>query len=299
MRFANFTQTCDGIPGNLPDHFGYYLSDQQKAGACTWYLWPGGDPLRTQGSPENARGNPRFWRLTEKKLWLISKVADLPIDVALLRYVTGTPRAQRFQKLGVINDPGCKAAAKPDAYGLNLDDCSDPYSSGIMGIRLFPNPDFNPAVWNANKFLNFDPRIEPPYLAGLTCGVCHISFNPTKPPADPENPQWENLAPAIGNQYLREGEMFKGRLTQKQFSVLGLRYATARNVGYEPYQHGLHQQPQCDQLDLVHPFGAAQARRDHERRNHSGSAAHSEGWFGLDRARGRRVARVRQYWHLS
>ena len=170
-----------------------------------------------EGSPENARGNPRFWRLTEKKLWLVSKIADLPIDVAMLRYVTSTPRAQRFQKLGAINDPGCKAAAKPDAYGLNLDDCSDPYSSGIMGIRLFPNPDFNPAVWNANKFLNFDPRIEPPYLAGLTCGVCHISFNPTKPPADPENPQWENLAPAIGNQYLHEGEMFKGRLTQKNF----------------------------------------------------------------------------------
>src|SRR5580698_6987727 len=78
VRFANFTQTCDGIPGNLPDHYGYYLTDQQKAGACTWYLWPGGDPLRTQGSPENARGNPRFWRLTEKKLWLTSELADLP-----------------------------------------------------------------------------------------------------------------------------------------------------------------------------------------------------------------------------
>ena len=216
-RFAGFSQTCDGIPGVMPDHFSYNLSDQQKAGACTWYLWPGGDPLRTQGSPENARGNPRFWRLTEKKLWLISKISDLPIDVAMLRYVTGTPRAQRFQKLGAINDPGCKAAPKPDAYGLNLDDCSDPYSSGIMGIRVFPNPDFNPAVWDANKFLNSDPRIEPPYLAGLTCGVCHISFNPTKPPADPENPQWENLAPAIGNQYLHEGEMFKGRLTQGNF----------------------------------------------------------------------------------
>ncbi|MGB6941749.1 MAG: hypothetical protein WBE37_05105 [Bryobacteraceae bacterium] len=216
-RFANFTQTCDGVPGNLPDHYGYSLTDQQKAGACTWYLWPGGDPLRTQGGPENARGNPRFWRLTEKKLWLITQVSGLPVDVAMLRYVTSTPRAQRFQKLGVINDPGCKAAAKPDAFGLNLDDCSDPYSSGIMGIRLFPNPDFNPAVWNAGKFLNYDPRIEPPYLAGLACGVCHISFNPANPPADPNNPQWENLAPAIGNQYLREGEMFKGRLTPANF----------------------------------------------------------------------------------
>ncbi len=217
VRFANYTQTCGGIPGNLPDHFGYYLSDQQKAGACTWYLWPGGDPLRTQGSPKDARGNPRFWRLAEKKLWVIANLSGLPIDVALLRYVTGTPRDQRFKKLGVINDPGCKAATKPDAYGLMLDDCSDPYSSGIMGIRLFPNPDFNPAVWDTNKFLNFDSRIEPPYLSGLSCGVCHVTFNPTKPPADPENPQWENLAPALGNQFLKEGEMFKGRLTQRNF----------------------------------------------------------------------------------
>lgn len=168
LRFANYKENCAGIPGNLPDHFGYYLSDQQKAGACTWYLWPGGDPLRTEGSPENVRGNPRFWRLAEKKLWKDANLSGLLIDVALLRYVTHTPRKERFKTLGVINDPGCKAATKPDSYGLMLDECSDPYSSGIMGIRHFPNPDFNPAAWNSDQFLNFDPRIEPPYLAGLS-----------------------------------------------------------------------------------------------------------------------------------
>ncbi len=216
-RFANYTQNCAGIPGNVPDHYGYYLTAEQKAGGCTWYLWPGGDPLRTQGSPENARGNPRFWRMAEKRLWVISNLLEVPVDVSMLRYITNTPREQRFQKLGVVNDPGCKKAAGPDAYGLNLDTCSDPYSSGIMGLRLYPNPDFDAARWDANKFLNFDSTIEPPFLAGLTCGLCHIAFNPTKPPADPENPQWENLAPAFGNQYIREGEMFKGRLTNSSF----------------------------------------------------------------------------------
>jgi hypothetical protein len=217
LRFANYTQNCGGIPGFLPDHYGYYLTDRQKAGVCTWYLWAGGDPLRTEGSPENARGNPRFWRMAEKRLWSISNLFDIPVDVSLLRYITNTPREQRFQKLGVVNDPGCKKATQPDAYGLNLDTCSDPYSSGIMGIRLFPNPDFDPARWDGNKFLNFDSRIEPPYLAGITCGFCHIALNPTKPPADPEDPHWENLAPALGNQYIKEGEMFKGRLTQSSF----------------------------------------------------------------------------------
>lgn len=217
IRFASYTQTCDGIPGNLPDHFGYYLTADQKAGACTWYLWTGGDPLRATGSPVNARGNPRFWRMAEKKLENMVHGLELPMNVSILRYVTGTPRNERFAKLGVINDPGCAAAAKPDAYGLMLDNCSDPYSSGIMGIRLFPNPDFNAAKWDANKFLNVDSTIEPPYLAGLACAVCHVSFNPTNPPADPENPQWQNLAPAIGNQYLREGEMFKGGIPDNSF----------------------------------------------------------------------------------
>jgi hypothetical protein len=217
VRFANYTKTCDGIPGELPDHYGYYLTPQQQQGACTWYLWTGGDPLRSEGNPENARGNPRFWRMAEKRLWTISNLFDLPVDVNLLDYITGTPRDQRFKKLGVINDPGCKKATKPDAYGLMLDTCQDPYSSGIMGIRLFPNPAFDPKQWDANKYLNHDSRVEPPYLAGLTCGLCHIAFNPAKPPADPEDPQWENLAPAFGNQYLREAEMFKGRLTESNF----------------------------------------------------------------------------------
>jgi cytochrome c5 len=220
LRFANYKGgDCDGIPGELPNHYGYYLTKEQLDGACTWYLWTGGDPLRTEGSPENARGNPRFWRLAEKRLMSLSDLLELPIDVNLMNYVTGTPRDQRFAKHGTINDPGCKKATKPDAYGLMLDDCQDPYSSGVMGIRLFPNPNFNPKIWDAQKYLspNHDPNMEPPYLAGLTCGLCHIAFNPDKPPADPENPQWENLAPAFGNQYLREGEMFKGRLQPKHF----------------------------------------------------------------------------------
>ena len=217
IRFANYTKTCDGIPGDLPDHYGYYLTEDQKKGACTWYLWTGGDPLRTEGSPENARGNPRFWRMAEKKLWEEAKHLQLPINVNMLKYITGTPREERFKKLGVINDPGCKRAEKPDAYGLMLDVCDDPYSSGIMGLRIFPNPEFKAANWDVEKFIGHDSRIEPPYLAGLSCGICHIAFNPSKPPADPANPKWENLAPAFGNQYISEGQMFLGGLKDDNY----------------------------------------------------------------------------------
>ena len=216
-RFANYTKTCDGIPGYLPDHYGYYLTDEQKQGACTWYLWTGGDPLRTEGSPKNARGNPRFWRMAEKRLWKAAQQIQLPINVQVLKFVTDTPREERFKKLGLVNDPGCKKSAKADPYGLWLDECEDPYSSGVMGIRLFPNPQFDAANWDAAKFIGHDSRIEPPYLAGITCGLCHIAFNPAKPPADPADPKWENLAPAFGNQYIREGEMFMGGLDDGNF----------------------------------------------------------------------------------
>src|SRR4030095_3000553 len=47
-----------------------------------------------------------------------------------------------------------------------------------------------------------------PYRVGVSCGSCHIAFHPTHPPADVNNPKWENLASAIGNQYIAEGKVF-------------------------------------------------------------------------------------------
>ena len=53
--------------------------------------------------------------------------------------------------------------------------------------------------------------MEPPYLVvRMACGLCHISFNPTKPPKDPASPKWENIVSNIGNQYFREGMMVGG-----------------------------------------------------------------------------------------
>src|SRR5262249_30769207 len=34
--------------------------------------------------------------------------------------------------------------------------------------------------------------------------------DPNNPPKDPERPRWDNLAANLGNQYLREGELFLG-----------------------------------------------------------------------------------------
>jgi hypothetical protein len=35
----------------------------------------------------------------------------------------------------------------------------------------------------------------------MSCGFCHVGPNPVNPPADPENPKWENLSSNVGAQY--------------------------------------------------------------------------------------------------
>ncbi len=35
----------------------------------------------------------------------------------------------------------------------------------------------------------------------MSCAFCHVGPNPLKPPADPDNPKWENLSSNVGAQY--------------------------------------------------------------------------------------------------
>jgi hypothetical protein len=225
-RFARYTKTCGdipidrgGIPGEIPRDYlnGYIGGDPALVdGLCTWYLWQGGDPASFNGDP-NSGGDPFFWRALEQKTAAIEELTKLPVTISLLKFVDSRHRGQRFKTLGLINDPGCTQTAEPDAYGLYLDRCSDPYSAGIVGLRLTPNPKFDPSHWDAAEFFK-DPRTyEPPYLVGMACGSCHVAFNPLKPPANPEQPRWENLAGSIGNQYLREGKFYEAGLGPQHF----------------------------------------------------------------------------------
>lgn len=244
VRFAGYTKTCGdiprsegGIPGEIPaDYLAKYTGatggstsrrplyptgagyDAKKIidGLCTWYLWQGGDPATFNGKPDTG-GNPHFWRALEKKTADIHDATGQPVVVTLLKFIDSRMRDERFKTLGLINDPGCEKANGPDAFGLHLDQCRDPYSSGVIGIRLSPNPKFDPKRWNAAEYFADPRKFEPPYLAGLSCGSCHVAFNPLIPPADPEHPRWENLAGTIGNQYLLEGKIYEGGLTKDDF----------------------------------------------------------------------------------
>ncbi len=192
---------------------GIALAAEEIKGRNTWNLWCG--------------GNEQFWdRVAREGLGLFD----------LLKTIDSRRRDERFKEMGLINQPGYKQAAKPDKYGLWIDEAVTPEpaeidqkvygrATGVMGFRLFDNPDFKgDAVkrWNAEKF-NSDPQYATqkglirPYRVGVACGACHIAFHPTKPPADVNNPKLENLASAIGNQYIAEGKVFAPNVKEGGF----------------------------------------------------------------------------------
>jgi hypothetical protein len=192
---------------------GIELSPDEIKGRNTWNLWCGGDE--------------QFWnRMSQESFGLID----------MLKTIDSRNRATRFKDMGLINVPGYRQATKPDEYGMWIDEAVEPESSaidpnvygrstGIMGLRLFPNPDFDEAAkkkWDAQRYYSdisyaSDPALVKPYRVGVSCGACHIAFNPTNPPADPENPKLENLASAIGNQYIREGAVFAHNVVKGGF----------------------------------------------------------------------------------
>jgi hypothetical protein len=174
------------------------LTPLQRQGRDTWYLWTGGD--------KDAHGNV----VGDQELWRLLAVRSHG-TVDLLQAVDSRYRGERFKRFGVINDPDCTPATAPDQYGLWLDNCqrkdvTEPVGepAGIIGLRRFRNPKFDPMAWNLAKYLADPAKVEPPYLIGMACGFCHVGFNPLHPPADPEHPAWRNLQPGIGNQYFRE-----------------------------------------------------------------------------------------------
>ncbi len=171
-----------------------------------------------------------------------------PGDEALLKFVGKTG----------YRDPACDlkdAALEPDDPHGPKDqrqsacDLEFGTSTGALGLRKFPNPKFDREAWRRvnnggfgswdgytakvvprndreapAKSRLFDGSIEPPYRIGMSCGACHIAFDPLHPPADPVHPKWENLSGTVGNQY--------GRFAQ----ILGSGMAL-NTIEYQIYAH--------------------------------------------------------------
>jgi hypothetical protein len=234
------------LPAAVEDYFhdmdGGIRLEKDKAtgldpviGRNMWLVWSG--------------GNDRFWdkmtRFTFGAFDLLKIVAydpNKPID-----------RAQRWKDLGLINEP-CfdpPTGPDPDRFGLMLDvrrpDCpTDPfenearypgvrigargkavpvgslygYASGIVGLRLFPNPEFDEAAkakWDAAAYFKGDENLVRPYRIGMSCGFCHVGPSPVHPPADPANPQWADLSSTVGAQYMWVDRLFVYRANSDNF----------------------------------------------------------------------------------
>ena len=207
---AGLLLAAGAFPQNPPqydsnyDTYAYYgrnLTPLEQRGRDTWYFWTG--------------GGQRLWR----KIAIITNGAT-----DLLQYVDSRRNGSRFRDLGVITQPGCRKATGPDEYGLWFDVCESEnltdipgQATGVLGLRKFPNPDFDKSKWSIEKYLKDVKSVEPPYLIGMACGYCHNAFNPLDPPADPEHPRWRNISSAFGNQYLEEGKLFSLNLKPDDF----------------------------------------------------------------------------------
>ncbi len=217
-RFAGFEASgadVYGIKGYLPpnselaDQY-YDMTDHQRLGLATWHLFAA------------ERGD--FFRTSQKVTWNGQN---------MLRVIDSRGRDNQFERTGLINDPDCTKRTTPDAFGLYIADCpKDPYSTGIVGLRLRPNPDFDPVKWAAlgNGDVNaaatnwmrppvdrFEWKsdayaavdaVEPPYEVAMACTICHAAPNPLAPPANVNQATWKNIVFAFGNQYFKEGQIF-------------------------------------------------------------------------------------------
>ena len=197
---ADFPQSDSHVLDEMDG--GVALSDEERKGRNTWILWTAGDQT--------------FWdRMARQGLG----TADL------LKAIDSRRRPTRFKDMGLVNQPGFTPATAPDQYGLWLDvgsqeDGIDPAvygrPSGIVGLRVYPNPQFEAAAqkaWDPQRYFSDpdyynDPKLVRPYVVGMSCGFCHVSFNPVNPPQDPEAPEWSNLSSTIGNQYFNSAAIF-------------------------------------------------------------------------------------------
>src|SRR5215813_2098466 len=87
-------------------------------------------------------GNQVFWdRLARESYGLVD----------LLKILDSRRRSTRFAKMGLINEPGFRTAERPDQFGLWIDERAEAAppgvdetiygrSSGVIGLRIFPNP---------------------------------------------------------------------------------------------------------------------------------------------------------------
>jgi hypothetical protein len=235
-------RTAASFPHAPEDYFhdmdgGLALTVEETKGRNMWLVWTG--------------GNDRFWdRMSQYTFGAFDLLKSISSHPSL-----GYTRDNRWEYLGLVNEPCFETPKNPrqDRYGLWLDvrnsDCApDPfenetrypgvvigargkllgdgtrlpvgsyygYATGIVGLRLFPNPDFDAKAarnWDPKRYYT-DPSyynrkdLVRPYRVGMSCGFCHVGPSPVNPPANPDRPAFANLSSSVGAQYMWVDRLF-------------------------------------------------------------------------------------------
>ncbi|HVT35090.1 MAG TPA: hypothetical protein VHE37_05885, partial [Nevskiaceae bacterium] len=174
------------------------------------------DPAKARAWRERARRGRDVWFKgtfgNQDEIYLhFSRTVPDKIDDIWYPWLDTRERKTRFSKYGVINDPDC---TEGDASTNWWDKCPDPHSSGVLGYRRY----YADPVKDASGKVVFNPQTSPyepdelkhnkRFVIGHPCVQCHVGFDPTNPPADPNEPKWENISATIGNQHINQPTMF-------------------------------------------------------------------------------------------
>ena len=232
-KLAN--RPASSFPAADEDYFhdmdgGIQLTADEIKGRNTWLVWTAGDDRLWDVLSTTSVGNLDF----------LKTISSYPGDGT--HPALKASRDNRWEYLGLVNEPCFIKPTGPDPkrFGLWLDqrdpNCPpDPfeneqkypgvkigargknidagsfygYGTGIVGLRLFPNPAFDEKAaknWDPVRYYT-DPTyyiskdLVRPYRVGMSCAFCHVGPNPVKPPDDPDAPKWENLSSNVGAQY--------------------------------------------------------------------------------------------------
>ena len=249
---ASFPPADEDYFHEIDDGGGRPLSREEVIGRNMWLVWTG--------------GNDRFWdqiiKYTFGSFDLLKTLSSHP-SLGFSRdtrwNVLGLINEPCFDKA---------TGPDPDRFGLWLDkrrsgpDCPpDPFANeqkypgvaidargkelpswgrklpvgsyygeptGVVGLRLFPNPDFDDAAaqrWDPLRYYTdetyyLSKDLVRPYRVGMACGLCHIGPSPIHPPSDPEKPEWKNLNSTVGAQYSWFDRIFVWDFKRKQQSFI-------------------------------------------------------------------------------
>ncbi len=221
----------DRLSDLYPDRSEEELLDDFVRGRNNWIVWTAGNDAMWDKMVVSTAGNVDFLKIltnhpsqqfNRDNRWEYYGLVNEPC------FVKGdTPREDRYGLYLDRHAPGCE----PDPFenaekypGVEIGARGDNievgsyygYGTGIVGLRLFPNPDFDAraeARWDPERYYTDrsyyeDSDLVRPYRVGMSCGFCHVGPNPSNPPADPNAPEWANLNSNPGAQYYWVSRVF-------------------------------------------------------------------------------------------